>query len=193
MPVWINKRQFKAALFKGVITKDPPICFSYTFSSALVFIKEKALFQYNNEEIKKKQIFHIPGPSPGALSLAQSPDILPWWPWVGLLESLPIPCTGQHLYSNFKRLIPSAKQTRIGCLTPGKLNPSISQRSKASINPRIKCWPVYPYFPSEKWASSYLQAASRNHDTTQASLATPSWNPGTWVAETRGTKVVVLP
>lgn len=58
---------------------------------------------------------------------------------VGLLERLPLPCAGQCLHSTFKQLMSSAKQTRRGCLSPGtRQNPSISQRSKASLNPGTK-------------------------------------------------------
>lgn len=42
--------------------------------------------------------------------------------------NLPLPCAGQHINSTFKDPIPSAKEPRIGCLSTGLLNPSISQK-----------------------------------------------------------------
>lgn len=122
-----------------------PSLFSYTFSPTLVFLKEKALFQYNKEEIENK--YSTFQALPWVPAFGPVPRYTPLMAMGRSLGKYATSCAGQHLYSTFKYLVPSAKQTHIGCLLLGMLvNPSISQRSKASFNLRINVDPCIHIF-----------------------------------------------
>lgn len=51
-PVWIKERQLNVVAVEGC--DHWGLCSSYTFLSALVFLKEKALLQDNSKELKNK-------------------------------------------------------------------------------------------------------------------------------------------
>lgn len=60
---------------------------------------------------------------------------------------------GQHPRSTFTCPIPSAKETRIGCLSPGLLNPSISQK-QGVVKPGTITLTQVSIFPVRKQASA---------------------------------------